>query len=176
MSKKRKRPSGDPRGPKGAAGARPNRDPEGPPALIGPELLDTSTTDTTFVYIGTKDADRPSETQRMVAEVASERDRLWFLAHPGAKYYVRWSLPGEFPIEGLEQVGGPSELSVRDGRFVTVVLQLKPGARRRIPTIFMDGRRVNEPIPEEAWPEFHEVVTAPNFERALNDLVSRMTG
>jgi hypothetical protein len=57
------------------------------------ENLGESTTDTTFLYSGS----RPTDTMQMVGEVASDRDRQWFERHPQADYRVRWSLPESSP-------------------------------------------------------------------------------
>jgi hypothetical protein len=136
--------------------------------LPEPTLLDSSTTDTNFLYFGSKP---PSETMRMVGEVASAHDRQWFLEHPEASYRVRWSLPGEFPVEGLETLAGAP--SLKSGRWVVVVLQLRPGARQRIETLFVDSARTASPIPEEVWPSFYEVATAEDREKAARELAKR---
>lgn len=134
------------------------------------EKLDDSTTGTSFHYLARgPDVQPPSATMRMVAEVASERDRLWFEQNPVRDYRVRWSLPGEFSTDGLETVRG--SLTPEEGRFVTVVLQLAPGTRRRIDTLFMDGSRIREPIPEAVWPEFYKVAKAEDREAALRKLI-----
>lgn len=161
MSHKRKKPSSNPQNPP----RRPNR----------PVVLDTSTTDTSFLYIGREGAEPPSETARMVGEVASERDRTWFKENPGVDYLVRWSLPGEFPADDVELVSSTSgkPLSREDGRFVTVVIQMEPGARRRIPTLFMDGPRTATPIPEEVWGEFYEIATAEDMNAAGRALIQK---
>ncbi len=160
MSRKRKKPSGSPQ-------KRPGSPRE-------PVLLDTSTTETNFLYFAQKPGvEPPSETMRMVGEVASERDRLWFAEHPEATYRVRWSLPGEYPTDGMELMAG-SKLSEERGRFVMVVLQLRPGARRRIPTIFIDGGHTSRPIPEEIWGEFYEAATAEDMDAAVRALAVRL--
>jgi hypothetical protein len=87
------------------------------------EELGESTTGTSFLYSGDS---RPTETMQMVGEVASERDRRWFEEHPQAGYRVRWSLPGEFPTEDLQPVGG-RPLDLEAGRWAVVVLRRRRG-------------------------------------------------
>jgi hypothetical protein len=135
------------------------------------EELGDSTTDTTFLYSGEP---RPTETMQMVGEVASERDHQWFEGHPQASYRVRWSLPGEFPTDDLQAVGG-RPLDLEGGRWV-VVLQQAPGVRQRVPLLFVDGGPQTEPIPSEAWPEFHRAALAPDREAAVRELAARLLG
>jgi hypothetical protein len=135
------------------------------------EELGDSTTDTTFLYSGEP---RPTETMQMVGEVASERDHQWFEGHPQASYRVRWSLPGEFPTDDLQAVGG-RPLDLEGGRWV-VVLQQAPGVRQRVPLLFVDGGPQTEPIPPEAWPEFHRAALAPDREAAVRELAARLLG
>lgn len=57
------------------------------------------------------------------ADMASERDRIWFEQHAGADRYVRRLIKGEFP---------PFTPNLLHATFV-LVQQIKPGARTRIP-------------------------------------------
>lgn len=141
-----------------------------PPPQV--EVLDASTTDTSFMW---PSAEPPTETMRMVAEVASARDREWFDANPQAAYRVRWSLPGEFPAEGMESLTG-RPMSIRDGRWVTVVVQVAQGVRQRSPLLFMDGGITGEPIPDEVWPDMYAAAVAPDREAAVRALAARMMG
>jgi hypothetical protein len=136
------------------------------------ENLGESTTNTTFLYSGDS---RPTGTMQMVGEVESERDRQWFEEHPQADYRVRWSLPGEFPTDDLQPVGG-RPLDLEAGRWAVVVLQEAPGVRRRVPLLFVDGGPQTEPIPPEAWPEFHQAALAPGREAAVRELAARLLG
>lgn len=47
---------------------------------------------------------------------ASEKDRVFFEQHPGAKHYFRKYIPGEAPLQGIA---------------LTKVTQIVPGARTR---------------------------------------------
>ena len=137
------------------------------------EDLGESTTATTFLYSG---GQRPTETMQMVGEVASDRDREWFEGHPEAGYRVRWSLPGEFPTDDLQATTG-RPLDLEAGRFVVVVvLQQAPGVRQRVPLLFVDGGPQTEPIPTEAWPEFHRAAQASDREAAIRKLAARLLG
>jgi hypothetical protein len=134
------------------------------------EDLGESTTGTTFLYSGDQ---RPTETMQMVSEVASDRDRQWFEDHPEADYRVRRSLPGEFPTDDLQAVTD-RPLDLEAGRWVVVVHQQAPGVRQRDPLLFVDGGPQTEPIPPEAWPEFHQVALAPDREAAVRELAARL--
>jgi hypothetical protein len=135
------------------------------------ENLGESTTDTTFLYSGS----RPTDTMQMVGEVASDRDRQWFERHPQADYRVRWSLPGEFPTDDLQATTG-RPLDLEAGRWAVVVLQQAPGVRQRVPLLFVDGGPQTQPIPPEVWPEFHRAAQTPDREVAVRELAARLLG
>jgi hypothetical protein len=134
--------------------------------------LGESTTGMSFLYAGD---DPPSPTMRMVAEVASDRDREWFERHPEAGYRVRWSLPGEFPTDDLQAATG-RPLDLEAGRWAVVVLQQAPGVRQRVPLLFVDGGPQTKPIPPGRWPEFHRAAQAPDREAAARELAVRLLG
>ena len=48
--------------------------------------------------------------------------------------------------------------------------------RQRVPLLFVDGGPQTEPIPPEAWPEFHQVALAPDREAAVRELAARLLG
>lgn len=58
----------------------------------------------------------PDLYDQTAVERASEKDRIFFEQHPGAKHYFRPFISGEAPLKGIE---------------ITKVIQLYPGARTR---------------------------------------------
>lgn len=87
-----------------------------------------------------------------IVERASDLDRTWFRRHPDRAHRIRRMIPGEHPPEVL--AFGPQDWPV-----FTLVKQISPGCRMRVPFKFRQTPASSESCLAAIWEQYASVRT-----------------